>query len=161
MSNPDNTTVAVVAILALLLLIVSFIFALTKQLIPLFAELQFRKSIAEQVKELAQSVQHYVEVNAVLAQTESFIANPELLKQLPEHGREVYAAALMQRLNSRASQLANNERLLATAYEDLARDAVYANKVKRLEGVEKTLLGEVEAANAALQLFENNGLQAV
>lgn len=109
------------------------------------------------LERLTKGVQHYDAVNAVLALTEQFQQNPELVQELQGYTDQVLAAALSYRVDSLGKQLATAMDQLATARSNQGSfDSYrhYDNKVKRLENSVQDVQLQLEAARAAVhELF--------
>jgi len=112
------------------------------------------------LERLTKGVQHYDAVNAVLALTEQFQQNPELVQELQGYTDQVLAAALSYRVDSLGKQLATAMDQLATArsnqgsFGSYGSHRHYDSEVKRLENSVQDVQQQLEAACAAVhELF--------
>ncbi len=105
-----------------------------------------------ELERLSSETQHFVAVNAVLALTEQFERDPELITRLDGYADQVVAAALTYRVNSLGEQhkiamdqLANQRRLQGE------RGSLYDKGVARLERSTEHLCQQLEEARNAVQ----------
>lgn len=153
MSLSDPLIIAAFALAALLLMVLALILTTLRRA---YSVSQFRRTTNEQLEALSRGVQHHIEVNAVLALTESFTEDQELLKRLSEYSQAVCGAALLHRVNSLGSDLKKVEETLSTFRNRQANSAApnWKNDVERCEQLANQLREELEEANNAVQEFD-------
>lgn len=107
------------------------------------------------IKQLGDTTKHYVQVNAVLAMTESFADNPQLLLQLRGYSDQVVAAALLTRVNGLGQQIEVTQSNLNSCESNLARVGAHHGKtrVDELTNRLNHLLKELESANQMVADF--------
>lgn len=113
------------------------------------------KAILDGTRELSRESSYYVQVNAVLALTESFTDNPDMLENLAAYSRKTVAAALLFRVNSLGESIQHTQELLTKTEVSYASygGSDRANNINSLREQRDRLLAEQAAANQAVEQF--------
>jgi hypothetical protein len=147
-----STTDVLLVIIAGLLVIIAVALIKSMQRNPIVP------LIDDAIERFGQAAQHHAEVNAVLALTQQFQSDPDLLARLPEYSREVVAAALLFRVNTIGNDIKQVQMELSRARASRASSAGstvmephYRGSVENIEQQLEHLLAELAEAHAAVQ----------
>jgi len=138
-----------IMILLVLMIALAMIFRPKKKAEPDYVSM-IVAAIDQATENLSQSVQHYTHVNAVLALTETFTDQPELLDRLSGYSKQVVAAALMYRVN----ELGEDLRVAQDSLSYAERYPHYAVTIKARRASVDRLITELQEANTAVQEFK-------
>jgi hypothetical protein len=152
----STTDVLLIIIAGLLFIIAATVTSSMRRspVVPLIAS-----GLDDAIKRFGQAVQHHVEVNAVLALTEQFQSDPNLLPKLSEYSRQAVSAALLYRVDQIGHDIVAVQEELSRARMSLARNVeattsdYYRGRVDGIEALLAHLRAELAEANAAVQEF--------
>lgn len=126
----------------------------------------FGNSINEALDQLENATRAHTEITAVLSLVETMHERPELMNNITPFTRDVWAAALVNRVNNLSAALSETESKLLKArrtnahYAGDTLNAVWSGReVDKLENICSDLLTKLEAATKAAQAV--NGLRVV
>ncbi len=112
----------------------------------------FTGAVDQSLQKLAKDTKHYVAVNAVLALTEQFTDDPELIPRLVQYSDQVVAAAMLYRINSLGEQYRMIMKHLEGARSDQTKyGKSYEGNVRRLEQLEADVSSQLSAAQAIIR----------
>ena len=108
----------------------------------------FVTNVESALQRMGEGVQHYVQVNAVLALTANFENNPQLVHNLSGYSDQVVAAALAYRLDSLGGQLKSAMAQLKHKRKDQCEfGSVYNRDVQRLEEIVAELQTQMDSVH--------------